>query len=119
MINRQTIIPLVFGALICLLAVTFVSHGIAINEFNWAVPTRSLKLENMPQITALFRKADQFWWFLPACAAIGAALLVRRPSCQSKHLAWFLSITGIAAVLWGLLCALAIYLVKGTFVCGT
>ena len=116
MIDRRTTIPLVLGVLIGLLAISYVSHVIALSEFYWAVPTRNLRPDDMPVITAFFRQVYPFWWVLPACAAVAAAILLWRPSCQSKHLAWFLAITAVAAVLWGLLCALAIYFVKGTFI---
>jgi hypothetical protein len=117
MIDRQTTIPLVLGAVICLAAVAFVSHGIAVSEFDWAVPTRTLSPDLMPAITACFWQAHHVWWILPTGAAIVAVILVLRPSCQAKHLAWFLSITATVAVLWGLFAALAICLVRTNFVC--
>ena len=116
--DRQTTIPLVVAALVCLLAVTFVTHGIAVNEFNWAVPTRTMKPENMPAITAHFRQLHRFWWLLPSAVVIASVPLVCRRSCQPKHLAWFLSVVAVIGVLWCLFFGLAMYLVRTTFVCG-
>jgi hypothetical protein len=118
MIDRQTTIPLVLGALVTTLAVAFVTHGIAVNEFTWAVPTRSMNPEHMPAITASFRHLHHVWWLLPSAAAVLALPLVSRRSCPAKYVTWFLSVVAVACVLWGLFFGLAMYLVRTTFVCG-
>ena len=117
MLDRQTTIPLVLGGLVCILAVAFITHGIAVSEFAWAVPTRSMSPQSMPAITAAFRCLHQFWWLLPCAAAVAALPLVIPRSCHAKYVAWFLSFVAVVVVTWGLFFGLAMYLVRTTFVC--
>lgn len=113
--KRQVVLPLILGAVGCVLLVSFVTHGVATLEFKWAVGTRDIPVANLPVLTAYFHRLHGLWWVLPVATGVFGAGLLVRPECRTSLLAWFLG--GVAFVLgaWVSFFFLSLYLVRTTF----
>jgi len=116
--KRQVALPLILGAVGSLLIVSFISHGIAIQEFKWAVGTRDRPVENLPALTAYFHRLHGFWWVLPVVFGVFGIWLLIRPECRTSLLAWFLCVIAFVLTGWFSFFLVALYLVRTTFYMG-
>jgi hypothetical protein len=112
--NRNWIIPIVIGAVICSVMIACVTILVAELEFHSAVWT----FQNIrsPWITNLYRS---FYWAglsLPILTGLVGFLSIVRKHLGKTSVAWCASVLAVMHLGWLLFCILAIYLANQNFV---